>query len=223
MSSTSSPRTGALLVALALAALACAAPQPETPPPGEVPIDTAETVAPPPAAAPSGVQTSTGYLRWEDLSVRLVGQGPTAGLRIDVTTLDPDAVRLAADDIRSYLGDQRSRIADHVPGAEAERLTAFLVGYTGFEKEVGFDPTRLQIRIEGSTYYPRTIIPVSPKFDRRVLDLYETVYGIYLFPAGIDLDATLEFQYGELSSGSAWRDVVRRVQRARTRRQGDGA
>lgn len=222
MSSTSSPPARAAYLALALAALACAAPQPEAPPPGEIPVDAAGDVPPPAGAPPAGVESSTGYLRWEDLSVRLVGQGPTAGLRIDVTTLAPDAIRLAADDIRTYLGDQRSRIAQHVPGAEAERLTAFLVGYTGFEKEVRFDPTRLQIRIEGSTYYPQTIIPISPKFDRRVLDLYETVYGIYLFPAGIDLDATLEFQYAELSSGGAWRDVVRRVQRARTRRQGDG-
>lgn len=218
MSPTRSP--GAVLVAAALAGLACAAPGGETPP-GDTPAG--EAAAPPRAEAepPAGALSSTGYLRWEDLSVRLVGAGPTAGLRIDVTTLDPDAVRLAADDIRSYLGDQRARIAEHVRGDEADRLTAFLVGYTGFEKEVGFDPTRLQMRSEGSTYYPRTIIPVSPKFDRRVLDLYETVYGIYLFPEGIDLDATLEFQYGELSSGGAWRDVVRRVQRARTRRQGD--
>ena len=28
--------------------------------------------------------------------------GPDAGLRIDVTTLSEDAIRLAADDIRSY-------------------------------------------------------------------------------------------------------------------------
>lgn len=206
------------LAALALAALACAAPPPETPA-GETAV---EPAAGPPSATPSGLPSSTGYLSWEDLSVRLVGQGPTAGLRIDVTTLDPGSIRLAADDIRTYLGDQRTRISRHVTGDEAERLTAFYVGYTGFEKEVTYDPTRLQIRIEGQTYYPRSIIPVSPAFDRRVVDLYQTVYGIYLFPEGIDLDATLEFQYGELSSGGAWRDVVRRIQRAKTRRQGNG-
>jgi hypothetical protein len=195
-------------LAAGFALLACAAPRPEAPPPGDIPADAAES--------------STGYLTWEDLSVRMVGQsGPTAGLRIDVTTLNSDAVRLAADDIRSYLNDQRARIADRVSGDEAERLTAFLVGYTGFEKEVGFDPTRLQIRSEGSTYYPRHILPLSPKFDRRVVGLYETVYGIYLFPEGLDLIGTLEFQYGELSSGGAWRRVVERVQRAKTQRQSD--
>ena len=203
-----------------LLALACAAPPPATPPAGEPPAEVSETAQ---TDRPAGVVSSTGYLSWEDLSVRMVGQsGPTAGLRIDVTTLNPDAVRLASDDIRSYLSDQRSRIAERVTGDDAERLTAFLVGYTGFEKEVGFDPTRLQIRSEGSTYYPRTILPVSARFDRRVVDLYETVYGIYLFPEGLDLIATLEFQYGELSSGGAWREVVRRVQRAKTQRQGEG-
>ncbi|HEY7471290.1 MAG TPA: hypothetical protein VIE68_02995 [Gemmatimonadota bacterium] len=203
-------------------ALACAAPQTQPPPAGETPAAGAPAaeVAPPPGAA-SGVRSSTGYLSWEDLSVRMVGQGPTAGLRIDVTTLNQDAIRLAADDIRTYLGDQRMRIADRVPGGELDRLTAFLVGYTGFEKEVGFDPTRLQIRSEGSTYYPRHILPISAKFDRRVVDLYETVYGVYLFPEGLDLVATLEFQYGELSTGGSWRRVVERVQRAKTQRQGE--
>ena len=203
-----------------LVALACAAPPPATPPAGEPPSSaTPETAQ---TDRPAGIVSSTGYLSWEDLSVRMVGQAATAGLRIDVTTLNPDAVRLASDDIRSYLSDQRARIAERVPGDDAERLTAFLVGYTGFEKEVSFDPTRLQIRSEGSTYYPRNILPVSAKFDRRVVDLYETVYGIYLFPEGLDLIATLEFQYDELSSGGAWREVVRRVQRAKTQRQSDG-
>ena len=202
-----------------LVTLACAAPPPATPPTGEPPAEEPETAQ---TDRPSGIVSSTGYLSWEDLSVRMVGQGATAGLRIDVTTLNPDAVRLASDDIRSYLSDQRARIAERVPGDDAERLTAFLVGYTGFEKEVGFDPTRLQIRSEGSTYYPRNILPVSAKFDRRVVGLYETVYGIYLFPEGLDLIATLEFQYDELSSGGAWREVVRRVQRAKTQRQSDG-
>jgi hypothetical protein len=214
-----------VLLAAFLGALGCAAPGGETPPPGDTGTPVAEdaVVAPPPAtdATPAGAASSTGYLTWEDLSVRMVGQGPTAGLRIDVTTLSPDAVRLASDDIRSYLGDQRARIAERVPGDDADRLTAFLVGYTGFEKEVGFDPTRLQIKSEGSTYYPRHVLPLSAKFDRRIVGLYETVYGIYLFPEGLDLVGTLEFQYGELSSGSAWREVVRRVQRAKTRRQGD--
>lgn len=214
------------LFAACLVALGCAAPGGETPPPGDggVPPATGEEAAAPPVASdtpPASATPSTGYLTWEDLSVRMVGQGETAGLRIDVTTLSPDAVRLASDDMRSYLGDQRARIAERVPGEDAERLTAFLVGYTGFEKEVGYDPTRLQIRSEGSTYYPRYVLPISAKFDRRIVGLYETVYGIYLFPAGLDLVGTLEFQYGELSSGSSWRRVVERVQRAKTRRQGD--
>jgi hypothetical protein len=209
-------RTAALVVP-SLLALACAAPAPETPagdqPPG------AEA---PPATRDPATLGSTGYLTWEDLSVRLVGQsGPEAGLRIDITTLHPDAIRLAADDIRSYLNDQRGRIAERVPGPDADRLTAFLVGYTGFEKEVGFDPTRLQIRSEGSTYYARHVLPLSPRFDRRIVDLYETVYGLYLFPPDLDLVATLQFEYGGLSSGGAWRRVVEQVQRAKTQRQSD--
>ena len=208
------------LFVIGILIVSCAAPQTEAPPVGETP--TVEQGVASPAPYVSGGRSSTGYLSWEDLSVRMVGEGgPNAGLRIDVTSLSEDAIRLAADDIRSYLNDNRARIADRVPGAELDRLTPFLVGYTGFEKEVAFDPTRLQIRSEGATYYPRHILPVSAKFDRRVVDLYETVYGIYLFPGRLDLVSTLEFQYGDLSSGGSWRRVVEQVQRAKTRRQGD--
>lgn len=208
------------LFVIGILILACAAPQTEAPPVGETPAVEPGVASPAPYV--TGGRSSTGYLSWEDLSVRMVGQsGPNAGLRIDVTSLSEDAIRLASDDIRSYLNDNRARIADRVHGTELDRLTPFLVGYTGFEKEVAFDPTRLQIRSEGSTYYPRHILPVSAKFDRRVVDLYETVYGIYLFPGRLDLVATLEFQYGDLSSGGSWRRVVEQVQRAKMRRQGD--
>ena len=209
--------TLAAVVVPSLLALACAAPAPETPA-GDQPSG----AEPPPTIRDPAALGSTGYLTWEDISVRMVGQsGPETGLRIDVTTLHPDAVRLASDDIRSLLNDHRTRIADRVTGPDADRLTAFLVGYTGFEKEVSFDPTRLQIRSEGSTYYARHVLPLSPRFDSRLVGLYETVYGIYLFQEGLDLVATLEFQYGEMSSGGAWRDVVRRVQRAKTQRESD--
>lgn len=206
------------LPVLAVALAGCAAPPPQTP--GDEGAPAPESTEP--VRTDPGRLGSSGFLRWEDLSVRMVAEsGPDAGLRIDVTTLHPDAIRLASDDIRTYLNDQRARIAERVPGPEAERLTAFLVGYTGFEKEVGFDPTRLQIRSEGSTYYPRHILPLSAHFDRRIVDLYETVYGIYLFPPDLDLVATLEFQYGTLSSGGLWRRVVDQVQRAKTQRESE--
>jgi hypothetical protein len=150
----------------------------------------------------------------------MVGSGRLAGLQIDVTTLAESAIELAADDVRTYYRDLKKRIPEAVPAPEASRLQPFLVGYTGFEKEISFDPTRLEIRSEGSTDYPRYIIPVSPGFDRRVVDLYQTVYAIYLFPAEVDLTATLEFRYGEMTSGSAWRAVVDRIQRAKTRLEG---
>lgn len=202
------------LPSLALAsvfAAACATPPPR---PGEAEADTTAAVDTPPDRPATG---STGYLTWEQLGVRMLGEGSTEGLRIDVTTLDDVAIALASDDVRAYFRDVKGRITDAVPPADARDLHAFLVGYTGREKQVSFDPTLLLLRSEGSTFYPRYIVPVSPKFDRRLVDLYETVYGIYLFEADIDLNATLEFQYENLSSGSRWRSVVEAIQRARTR------
>jgi hypothetical protein len=208
-------RTPALLLCAWLAA--CAAPREEAAPAGE-------TAAPPPTtaagAAPADTSRVRGTLQSSDLGIRMVGSGSLDGLQIDVTTLAESAIELAADDVRTYYRDLKKRIPEAVPAPEASRLQPFLVGYTGFEKEISFDPTRLEIRSEGSTHYPPYIIPVSPGFDRRVVDLYQTVYAIYLFPAEVDLTATLEFRYGEMTSGSAWRAVVDRIQRAKTRLEG---
>lgn len=201
----------------AFAALsACATPPPRSP---EAAADTSaargEADWPEPGAVVERDAGSTGYLSWEQLGVRMVGEGPTAGLRIDVTTLDDEAIALASDDVRSYFRDVKGRIGEALAGGQAREAHAFLVGFTGFQKQVQFDPTLLQLRSEGSTYYPRTIIPVSPKFDRRLVDLYETVYGIYLFDSEFDLNAILEFQYENLSTGARWRSVVEAIQRAK--------
>ena len=206
------------LVAVAAAGLAtCAAPREETAPAGEGPPPTVTT-------SPAAGDTSSvrGTLQWSDLGVRMVGgRGGSAGLQIDVTTIADEAVVLAADDVRQYFRDVKKKIPEAVPAREAAGLLPFLVGYTGLEKQVSFDPTRLEIRTEGATRYPRYIVPVSPKFDRRVVDLYETVYAIYLFEGKqLDLHATLEFRYDDLTTGGAWRQVVERMQRAKTRLEG---
>jgi hypothetical protein len=210
------PSGAAALLAGFLLAAACAAPREEAPPAGDVP---------PPTVAESEAAADTirvrGTLQSSDLGVRMVGQGATEGLQIDVTTLSEPAIQVAADDVRTYFQDLKKRIPDAVPAAQASTLQPFLVGFTGLEKEISFDPTRLELRVEGATHYPRYIVPVSPTFERRVVDLYQTVYALYLFPADIDLTATLEFRYGEeMSSGGAWRTVVDRIQRAKARLEG---
>lgn len=209
-------------LATAAALLACAAPparEGEARAPADTAAAAADTARPaPPPPADTGARSSLGFLSWEDLGIRLVGQGSTEGLRIDVTTLQDDAIALAGDDVRTYFREIKRRIEDAVPPGDEERLHPFLVAFTGQEKEVTYDPTRLWIESEGSTYYPRTIVPVSPDFDRRVVGLYQTVYAVYLFESDLDLLATLEFHYDNLSSGNDWRNVVQAIERARTRR-----
>lgn len=205
---------GTTALAALVALSACATPPPRSAG-AEADTSTARAEAAGTETAPARRAGSTGYLSWEQLGVRMVGDGPTAGLRIDVTTLDEEAIALASDDVRSYFRDVKGRIGEAMAGGQAREAHAFLVGFTGFQKQVRFDPTLLQLRSEGSTYYPRTIIPVSPKFDRRLVDLYETVYGIYLFDSDFDLNAILEFQYENLSTGARWRLVVEAIQRAK--------
>lgn len=203
------------VVGLAFVA-ACAAPRQTAPPGDEAATAGAEPpVAPPPSAATTG---AAGTLSWEELGVRMVGRETSAGLQIDVTTLDDAALAVAAEDIRAYLRDLKARIPDFgIDPRRAAEMNALLVGFTGFEKEVSFDPTRLIVVSEGSTFYPIHILPISPRFDRRLVDLYETVYGIYLFDESIDLFANLEFRYADLSTGTAWLALVSRIKRAQAR------
>lgn len=210
-----------LWIGMALGALACAAPAQESAPAGDVagqPDSLPETDLATVAAR------SAGTLSWEELSVRMVGRETSAGLRIDVTTLEGYILDVAAPDIRGYLLDLlwRAREQSGIPERNFREMKAFLVGFTGFEKEVDYDPSLLHIRSEASTFYPLRIVPVSQGFERRIARLYETVYAVYLFDPGLDLNATLDFRYAELSSGAAWRLLVNRVQRAQARERGTG-
>lgn len=212
-----------LAAVLVLPALACAgAPPREEPAP-----DATERTEAPPARQPSrpppesaAAMKFQGTLDWDNISIRMVGIDVEKGLQIDVTTLDEEALELIADDIRPFFDDVMRRVPEAVPPGAMEDLTPFLVGYTAFEKEISFDPSRLRIVSEGSTFYPRHIVPISPSFDRRLINLYETLYGVYLFDASIDLYATLEFRYGELTTGDSWRRVIQNVQRAKARVEG---
>ena len=209
-----------LWIGLALGALGCAAPARETAPPGDG-ATAADTLPAPPPSAPTFGTRAAGTLSWEELSIRMVGRETSAGLRIDVTTLEPIALEVAAPDIRAYLEDllRRARVDSGLSEREIGERKAFLVGFTGFEKEVHYDPTLLHIRSEASTYYPLRIVPVSERFERRVVGLNQTVYAVYLFEQSVDLNATLDFRYEELTSGGAWRALINRVQRARARHE----
>lgn len=205
---------------VALAALGCVAPVQESPPAGDVAAR--DSVADIEVATVDA--QSAGTLSWDELSIRMVGRETSAGLRIDITTLEGHILAVAAPDIRSYLLDlqRRAREQNGVPERDFREMKAFLVGFTGFEKEVDYDPTLLYIRSEASTFYPLRIIPVSERFERRIAGLYETVYAVYLFDPALDLNATLDFRYAELSSGTAWRGLVNRVHRAQARERGAG-
>ena len=212
------------LTVIAVLGLApCATAQQEVPPSGDAqpPADAAAVDdSGPPSVSGTRIAST---LSWEELSVRLVGRQTSQGLQIDVTTLDGEAIVLAAEDIHAHLADLKQRIpATHGLSAnDIEEMTPLLVAFTGFEKEISFDPSRLIIFSEGSTFYPLHVLPVSPNFDRRLVGLYETVYGIYLFEPGIDFFANLEFRYADLSSGARWVSLVRRVQRAKARREAE--
>ncbi|MGH7550918.1 MAG: hypothetical protein ACREMD_09430 [Gemmatimonadota bacterium] len=207
-------------IGMALGSVACAVPAQETPPAGDIADNDSVAEI---AVAPVTETRSAGTLSWEELSIRMVGRETSAGLRIDVTTLEDYMLDVAAPDIRTYLLDlkRRAREQSGISERAIREMKSFLVGFTGFEKEVDYDPTLLYIRSEASTFHPFHIIPVSRGFERRVVGLYQTVYAVYLFDPAMDLNATLDFRYAELSSGSAWRSLVNRVNRAQARGERD--
>jgi hypothetical protein len=213
--------TAAIMAAGAALAAACAGSHPP-PASGGAPVVSDSSGAsrgaepPPPAAAASrSTADSTGFLDRDDVTVRMAGDG----LIIDIMAMSREVVSLATDDLRTYLQEALKKVPDTVPADLRRDGTFFLVGFTSTEKEVPFEPSQVQLNSEGRQFYPRYIVPVSQGFESKVLRILSApVWAVYIYDPGIDLVSNLEFTYGNgLSTGSAWRRVVRAVELARSR------
>lgn len=196
-----------LLLAM-LSGLACA----EAPPPAT------EAGSPPPAAGdalPVQRNPGTGFLDREDVNVRMAG----AGLIIDILPMNAEVVGLASDDLRTFLEEALRKVPDSMSPDLRREGTPFLIGFSATEKEIPFEPSQVYVETEGRRHFPRTIVPVSARFDDRVLPILAApVWAVYVYDPGIDLISTLNFGYrDELSTGGDWRRVVQNVEEARAR------
>lgn len=155
-----------------------------------------------------------GFIDRDDVTLRMAG----AGLIVDILPMNAEIVSLATDDLRTYFQEALKKVPDTVPPDLQREGTFFLIGFSSTQKEVSFEPTRVQVDSEGRRYYPRYIVPVSSGFDHKVLELFRPVWAVYIYDPGIDLLSTLEFGYGdELSTGGDWRGIVQNVEEARAR------
>jgi hypothetical protein len=204
---------GAMIAAAAVlsafSALSCAG----APPPGAA----AGATEPPAAGAERATADTTsgrGFLDREDVTVRMAGDG----LIIDVIPMNPEVLGLATDDLRVYLQEALKKVPETVPPDIQRRGVYFLVGFSATEKEISFEPSRVELNSEGRRYYPLYIVPISAGFERKVLEIFSApVWAVYIYEPGIDLVSTLEFAYGDASTGGDWRRVVQNIEEARGR------
>jgi hypothetical protein len=198
----------------ALALLACAQnPSPATGAPARE--ESAVGVVPTAPAEGASRSDTTGFLDRDDITVRMAGDG----LIVDILPMNAEVVGLATDDLRTFFEDALKKVPDSVPPDLQQNGAYFLVGFSATQKEISFEPSRVALNSEGRQYYPAAIVPIGRGFESKVLQiLAPPVWAVYIYEPGIDLVSTLEFTYAdELSTGTAWRNVVQAVELARSR------
>lgn len=155
------------------------------------------------AAGTSGL----GSLRQEEFTVEL----EVDGVRVRLTPLDPDILRLAAP-------DTRRRLESLGGGRDG---TLFLVSV--FTEEPGgaeFESRGVSLENRGRVFRPTSIRGLTPGWGVR-LEQRRAEQALYAFSPEVDLELTLTIEVGGVRS-DAWGAILPRldVERARVRARG---
>jgi hypothetical protein len=194
--------------ALALAALlaGCAAAGPFTPLRRGAPDRTDDLLVPP----------GHGSLLQDQITLEL----RTDSVQLKVTPLEEWVVRLTAPDTYARLSGlaatYRAEIASRT-GDEAPAL--FLVSFFARTPGAAFTPEDVQLVHRGRRLRPAFIRPMTTGWEHRRLEAGETQTAIYSFSEEIDLQQPLALEYGD-ATGSAWEDILDRLEAERTRARG---
>ena len=153
-----------------------------------------------------------GSLRLEDVSLDLV----TGPLRIRVTPLHEDIVRLTAPDTSERLAAAGARA-----GAG---YTAFLVAVeTEAPGGVDFDPLDLEISTQGAVHRASAIRGLTAGWGAGRLEQRSPQQALYLFPESIDPTGEWAAHFGDLiNNGWAARLPRLEAERARVRARAGG-
>ncbi len=147
------------------------------------------------------VPVGYGTLSQDEITVAL----RSGGLQIKWVPLSEWVLRLTAPDTYGRLNGYKVSRSNEILGltarhGERDWPLAALVTFFSREVEESYEPNDLQLSNQGRLYRPFAIVPVTPSCGGDRLDQQETQIGLYLFPAGIDLDLPTVIRYGDAES-----------------------
>ncbi|MDT8341009.1 MAG: hypothetical protein RQ751_05805 [Longimicrobiales bacterium] len=211
-------RTPALCTALALAPLLAAGGCN-----GAAGTGAAGAPAPPTAPGPGGAAGATGSgeaqgsLRQDEITVEVVA----GTVRIRLTPLDPEILRLTAPDTRRRL-TSLSTAGGVAEGGDGG--AAFLVSV--FTEEPGgadFEPRAVTLENRGRVLRPVSIRGLTPGWGTRLVQR-RAEQAVYTFSPELDLELPLVVEAAGARS-DAWASILPRldVERARIRTRGGGS
>ena len=191
-------------VIVALAALACGAPQA----PGSV-APLAAQVADTSAMVPAGF----GTLRFDDVTIQL----RTGPLLIKVTPLDEGILRLLAPDMyQRYRSIAESKRAEATRAAGVAQPEMFVVSFFSYEPDVEYQPEDVQISHRGRQLPSVAILPVTPSFGRQRLRQQDNQSAVYVFSDPIDYKQNITLRYGTMQS-DAWTSILQKLEVERSK------
>jgi hypothetical protein len=173
---------------------------------------------PPHADARAGVQTDalppagSGSLRQEEISLEMRPQG----LRVEVTPLAEEVVRLAAPDSYERLLRLRRMLGTD---AALAGETALLVTVQALRDGVVFDPAALRFDRNGRPLAPTGLRPATGAASSGRLSAGETALVLVRLEGPFRLDDELRVEYGN-ARATGWRQHLPRFQDERRRMEG---
>jgi hypothetical protein len=168
------------------------------------PVSGGEIAVPVPEPAPqAGIAAGSGSLRSEQITVEL----REGALRVRVTPLDAEVLRLTAPDARRRLeavvAGQRAALAPLPPGEHS----LFLVSFQSAEADRGFQPAALTIEAGIQRLRPIRILPLTSGWGEQRLRPLAAEAAVYVFERRVDPFQPFAVHYGATAS-DAWRGVV---------------
>ena len=138
-------------------------------------------------------------------------------VRVRVTPLDPEILRLVAP-------DTRRRLSSLASSASGEGGTRFLVSiFTESPGGSRFEPRSVSLENRGRVFRPVGIRAVTPGWGSTRLDQRQVEQAVYAFPDEVDLELPLTVVVGSARS-TDWALILPRLdaERARVRALGGG-
>ncbi len=136
-----------------------------------------------------------GSLRQDDLALRL----RNTEVEIRFVPLDRAVTHLLARDayesVQGLLRSRRHAIDSVASAAGVSQPGLALVSFFGLQPNARFDPQTLALQVRNQLFWPRGIVPLSPRFSSQQLNVREQVTAIYLYEETIPVTDDFSLNY----------------------------